>query len=96
MNHKPSAARARSTTTTGITASVVDVAGVVGGADGAGDGAAETTAELGAVDADGAGWLGAAEGADDGAVDAAAATVNVVVPRATSPSSAEAVVQRTV
>jgi hypothetical protein len=78
----------------GIRASLVELAGVVGAgeADGASEGDGATD---GATDA-AADALADAVGSSDGEAEAAAATVNVVVPRAMSPSSAEALVQRIV
>jgi hypothetical protein len=75
-------------------ASLVEVAGVVGGADGDG---ASLGAAVADVDSAAEGWTEAsADGAADGDGDAAAVTVNVVVPWSRSPSCAEAEIQRTV
>jgi hypothetical protein len=101
MSQKPRATSTTSATTIGITASEVEVAGVVGAPDGEGTGAEE----VGATVRDGA-TDGATEGAVDAVVEGAgdgvagdgdgATTVNVVTPRARSPSAADVEVQRTV
>jgi hypothetical protein len=80
----------------GITASFVEVAGVVGGDEGEGatDGVTDGGATLAAADEEAVGALGAVDA--DGATDVAVATVKVVVPWSRSPSTADAVVQRTV
>ena len=80
----------------GITASFVDVVGVVGRDEGEGatDGVTDAGATLGAADEEAVGALGAVDA--EGSTDAAAATVKVVVPWSRSPSTADAVVQRTV